>query len=63
MMTRTKYKIEINEESAIVTHYLQNRDLPSASTYAEEAFSILNRDLVSELRHVESNFLNLMINK
>ena len=44
MMTRTKYKIEINEESAIVTHYLQNRDLPSASTYAEEAFSILNQD-------------------
>lgn len=44
MKPRTKFRVEINEVSAVVTHYLHNQDSPSASTYEQKAVSLLSPD-------------------
>lgn len=38
----TKFKIGINEESAIVTHYLQNSDTKYAQVFADKALDLLD---------------------
>lgn len=45
MMNKNKFKIDINEESAIVTHYLQCKDSIYEETYKKEAAALLGEEM------------------
>ena len=45
MMNKNKFKIDINEESAIVTHYLQCKDSIYEETYKKGAAALLGEEM------------------
>ena len=46
MEGKTNFKIGLNEESAIVTHYLQNESTPFSKPFEKEALRILGQSAI-----------------
>lgn len=52
MIMRNKFNISLNDDSAIVTHYLQNKHSKYALSFEKDALFLLNNDNYKEQRNV-----------